>query len=227
MTIALPMILPEPANDRRSRKPSGQKAPLQPKEVWAIRVRLQLAKRVRDLALFNLAIDAKLRGCDLVRLKVTDVAQMGETRSRASVIQKKTGVPVRFEVTPAARETINAWIRKAELTDRDWLFPSRIHACPHLTTRQYQRRVKGWVALIGLDPTRYGSHSLRRTKATLIYKRTGNLRAVQLLLGHPKIESTVQYLGVEVEDALTLSEQIELCRQGLARLAPRRAISRR
>jgi integrase len=104
----------------------------------------------------------------------------------------------------------NAWIRKAGLSDRGWLFPSRIRACPHLTTRQYQRLVKDWVASIGLDPARYGSHSLRRTKATEIYKRTGNLRAVQLLLGHAKIESTVQYLGVEVEYALTLSEQIEL-----------------
>jgi integrase len=204
------MIVSQAAKTRRTAKPSGQKAPLQPKEVWAIRVRLQLAKRIRDLALFNLAIDSKLRGCDLVCLKVTDVAQMGEARSRASVIQKKTGAPVRFEITPAARETLNAWIRKAGLSDRDWLFPSRFHACPHLTMRQYQRLVKDWVAIIGLDPTRYGSHSLRRTKATQIYKRTGNLRAVQLLLGHAKIESTVQYLGVEVEDALTLSEQIEL-----------------
>jgi integrase len=210
MTHALPMIVPQAAKTRRTAKPSGQKAPLQPKEVWAIRVRLQLAKRIRDLALFNLAIDSKLRGCDLVCLKVTDVAQMGEARSRASVIQKKTGAPVRFEITPAARETLNAWIRTAGLSDRDRLFPSRFHACPHLTTRQYQRLVKDWVAIIGLDPTRYGSHSLRRTKATQIYKRTGNLRAVQLLLGHAKIESTVQYLGVEVEDALTLSEQIEL-----------------
>ncbi len=210
MTCALPMIVPQPINNRRNRKPSGQKAPLQPKEVWAIRVRLQLAGRIRDLALFNLAIDSKLRGCDLVRLKVADIAQMGEARSRASVIQRKTGAPVRFEITPATRETLNAWIRKAGLSDRGWLFPSRIRACPHLTTRQYQRLVKDWVASIGLDPARYGSHSLRRTKATEIYKRTGNLRAVQLLLGHAKIESTVQYLGVEVEDALTLSEQIEL-----------------
>ena len=143
-------------------------------------------------------------------LNVADVAQMGEARSRASVIQKKTGAPVRFEITPAARETLNAWIRSAGLSDRDWLFPSRIRACPHLTTRQYQRLVKGWIETIGLDPAHYGSHSLRRTKATQIYKRTGNLRAVQLLLGHAKIESTVQYLGVEVEDALTISEQIEL-----------------
>jgi integrase len=210
MVNALPMIVPQTDASRRSGRPSGQKAPLQPKEVWAIRVRLQLAQRSRDLALFNLAIDSKLRGCDLVRLKVADVAQMGDARARASVIQKKTGAPVRFEITPAARETLNAWIRKAGLSDRDWLFPSRIHACPHLTTRQYQRLVKDWIALIGLDPSRYGSHSLRRTKATQIYKRTGNLRAVQLLLGHAKIESTVQYLGVEVEDALTLSEQIEL-----------------
>ncbi|MHC4804531.1 MAG: tyrosine-type recombinase/integrase [Planctomycetota bacterium] len=210
MTSALPMIVPQPINNRRVGKPSGQKAPLQPKDVWAVRVRLQLAERVRDIALFNLAIDSKLRGCDLVGLKVVDVAQMGEARSRASVIQKKTGVPVRFEITPTTRETLNMWIQKASLSDRDWLFPSRIRACPHLTTRQYQRLVKDWVATIGLDPRRYGSHSLRRTKATQIYKRTGNLRAVQLLLGHAKIESTVQYLGVEVEDALTLSEQVEL-----------------
>jgi integrase len=199
------MIVPQPINNRRVGKPSGQKAPLKPKDVWAVRVRLQLAERVRDIALFNLAIDSKLRGCDLVGLKVVDVAQMGEARSRASVIQKKTGAPVRFEITPT-----NMWIQKASLSDRDWLFPSRIRACPHLTTRQYQRLVKDWVATIGLDPRRYGSHSLRRTKATQIYKRTGNLRAVQLLLGHAKIESTVQYLGVEVEDALTLSEQVEL-----------------
>ena len=116
MTYPLPMIVPQKTKDRAKRAPSGQKAPLQPKEVWAIRVRLQLAKRARDLALFNLAIDSKLRGCDLVRLKVADVAQMGEVRTRASVIQKKTGAPVRFEITPAARETINAWIRKADLT---------------------------------------------------------------------------------------------------------------
>jgi len=210
MAIAFPMILPQPADKRRQHKPSGQKAPLQPKELWAMRIRLQMAQRVRDLALFNLAIDSKLRGCDLVRLTVADVAQMGEARSRASVIQKKTGAPVRFEITPAARDTLNARIRKAGLFDRDGLFPSHIHACPHLTARQYQKLVKDWVALIGLDPTRYGSHSLRRTKAIQIYKRTGNLRAVQLLLGQAKIESTVQYLGVEVEDALTLSEQIEL-----------------
>jgi integrase len=210
MNSALPVIVTQPANSRRTGKPSGQKAPLQPKEVWAIRVRLQLAKRTRDLALFNLAIDSKLRGCDLVHLKVADVFQMGEVRARASVIQKKTGVLVRFEIAPATRETLGSWARKAGLSDRDWLFPSRIHACPHLTTRQYQRLVKGWVASIGLDPDRYGSHSLRRTKATQIYKRTGNLRAVQLLLGHAKIESTVQYLGVEIEDALAISEQIEL-----------------
>lgn len=210
MTNTLPMVVPQPAERQRSPRPSGQKAPLQPKEVWAIRVRLQLAGRVRDLALFNLAIDSKLRGCDLVALRVVDVAQMGEPRPRAGVVQRKTGAPVRFEITPATREALANWIRLGCLADRDWLFPSRIRACPHLTTRQYQRLVKGWVASIGLDPSRYGSHSLRRTKATQIYKRTGNLRAVQLLLGHAKIESTVQYLGVEVEDALTLAEQVEL-----------------
>jgi integrase len=204
------MIVPQLTHSRRTGRPTGQKPPLQPKEVWAIRVRLQIAGRSRDLALFNLAIDSKLRGCDLVRLKIGDVAQMGQARARAMIIQKKTGRPVRFEITAPTREAMNDWIRRAGLADGDWLFPSRIRACPHITTRQYQRLVKEWVASVGLDPSRYGSHSLRRTKATQIYKRTGNLRAVQLLLGHSKIESTVQYLGVEVEDALTISEQIEL-----------------
>ena len=210
MTSALPMIVPQPTHTRRTGKPTGQKPPLQPKEVWAIRVRLQIAGRSRDLALFNLAVDSKLRGCDLVHLKVSDIAQLGQARARAMIIQKKTKTPVRFEITAPTREAVNAWIRQAGLTDGDWLFPSRIRSCPHITTRQYQRLVKEWVASVGLDPTRYGSHSLRRTKATQIYKRTGNLRAVQILLGHAKIESTVQYLGVEVEDALTISEQIEL-----------------
>jgi len=204
------MIVPQPTHSRRTGRPTGQKSPLQPKEVWAIRVRLQIAGRGRDLAFFNLAIDSKLRGCDLVCLKVCDVAQMGQARARAMIIQKKTKTPVRFEITAPARDAMNDWIRRAGLADGDWLFPSRIRACPHITTRQYQRLVKEWVASVGLDPSRYGSHSLRRTKATQIYKRTGNLRAVQILLGHSKIESTVQYLGVEVEDALTISEQIEL-----------------
>ncbi len=210
MTSALPMIVPQPTHTRRTGRPTGQKPPLQPKEVWAIRVRLQIAGRGRDLAFFNLAIDSKLRGCDLVYLKVSDIAQIGQARARAMIIQKKTKTPVRFEITPPTREAVNAWIRRAGLADGDWLFPSRIRACPHITTRQYQRLVKEWVASVGLDPSRYGSHSLRRTKATQIYKRTGNLRAVQILLGHAKIESTVQYLGVEVEYALTISEQIEL-----------------
>ena len=113
MTSALPMIVPQLTHSRRTGKPTGQKPPLQPKEVWAIRVRLQIAGRSRDLALFNLAIDSKLRGCDLVRLKVGDVAQMGQARARAMIIQKKTKTPVRFEITAPTREAVNAWIRQA------------------------------------------------------------------------------------------------------------------
>ncbi len=160
MTNALPMIVPQPTHTRSTGRPTGQKPPLQPKEVWAIRVRLQIAGRGRDLAFFNLAIDSKLRGCDLVCLKVGDVAQMGHARARAMIIQKKTKTPVRFEITAPTREAVNAWIRRTGLADGDWLFPSRIRACPHITTRQYQRLVKEWVASVGLDPSRYGSHSL-------------------------------------------------------------------
>ena len=188
----------------------GQKAPLKPKDIWAIRIHLQNAKQVRDLAMFNLAIDSKLRGCDLVALRVRDVSHSGQLLSRTAVIQRKTQRPVQFEMTEPTRTTVAAWIEKAKLKPEDFLFPSRLHRSPHLSTRQYARIVEQWVAAAGLDPSAYGTHSLRRTKVTLIYKRTKNLRAVQLLLGHSKLESTVRYLGIEVDDALEISEQIEL-----------------
>ena len=166
----------------------GAKPPLRPSHVWSIRTKLQMADRKRDLALFNLAIDSKLRGCDVVALRVDDVAPSGYAMDRATIRQKKTGRPVRFELTDQTRG-------------------DRSHG---LTTRQYSRLVHEWVASIGLDPTKFGTHSLRRTKAVLIYRRTGNLRAVQLLLGHSKIESTVRYLGIEVDDAIEIAEKIDI-----------------
>lgn len=188
----------------------GQKPPLKLKEIWAIRIRLQLAKEIRDLALFNLAIDSKLRGCDLVKLKVGDIANGRRVVSRAMILQQKTQRPVQFEITEQTRVSVAEWIEKAGLHSGDYLFPSRVSESPHLTTRQYSRIVKGWVSLIGLDPDLYGTHSMRRTKATLIYRRTKNLRAIQLLLGHTKLESTVRYLGIEVDDALEIAEQTEV-----------------
>ena len=189
---------------------TGQKRPLKPKDVWAIRVRLQLQHRRRDLALFNLAIDSKLRGGDLVRLQVNDVCVGGQVRDRTTVIQKKTDRPVQFEITEQTRASIRDWLPSVAARWGQYLFPSRLHARPHLSTRQYARIVHAWVASVGLDSTAYGTHSMRRTKAAQIYKKTGNLRAVQLLLGHTKLESTVRYLGIEVEDALSISEQVEL-----------------
>jgi integrase len=188
----------------------GQKRPLKPKDVWAIRVWLQLEGRKRDLALFNLAIDSKLRGCDLVRLRVDDVCAGTRVRDRGTVIQKKTGRPVQFEITEQTRSAIQDWLSQGDLRDRRYLFPSRLRAQPHLSTRQYARIVHAWVESAGLDSSAYGTHSMRRTKAAQIYKKTGNLRAVQLLLGHTKLESTVRYLGIEVDDALSISEQVEL-----------------
>ncbi|MEL7491678.1 MAG: tyrosine-type recombinase/integrase [Pseudomonadota bacterium] len=188
----------------------GQKAPLKPPEVWAIRVRLQLADNKRDLALFNLAVDSKLRGCDLLRIRVSDLRMGGEIRSRAKIVQSKTGNPVQFEVTKCTRLAIDDWCCTKQLEPHDWLFPSRKDRNKHLTTRQYARLVDSWITSIKLPRSSYATHSMRRTKATLIYRKTGNLRAVQLLLGHTKIDSTVRYLGVEVEDALALAESIEL-----------------
>jgi len=200
---------PLPSGPWNKGKLTGQKPPLQPKHVWAIRTRLQLAEAKRDLALFNLAIDSMLRGCDLVSLRVEDVAPHGYAIERATVRQKKTSRPVRFELTEQTRQAIDEYLAASLRRPGDYLFPGREDGrC--LTTRQYARLVSAWIDCVGLDHSLFGTHSLRRTKVTLIYRRTGNLRAVQLLLGHTKIESTVRYLGIEVDDALAISEQVDV-----------------
>jgi integrase len=196
--------------NHKPRRLVGQKPPLKLKEIWAIRVHLHVSRHCRDLALFNLAIDSELRACDLVTLRVQDLCQSGQVAARAIVMQQKTKRPVQFEITEQTRVAVSAWIEQRGLTGGDYLFPSRIQSSPHLSTRQYARILKSWLAQIGLDPRAYGTHSLRRTKASLIYRRTKNLRAVQLLPGHTNIASTVRYLGIEVDDALELAEQTEI-----------------
>ena len=191
-------------------KLTGAKPPFRPKHVWSIRTKLQLEGRIRDLAMFNLAIDSKLRGCDVVALKVEDIAPHGYAIERVTVRQKKTGRPVRFEVTEQTRQAIDDYLRVADRKQGQFLFAAQREPGLGLSTRQYARLVGHWIRSIGLDPCMFGTHSLRRTKATLIYRRTGNLRAVQLLLGHTKIESTVRYLGIEVDDALAIAEQTDV-----------------
>lgn len=188
----------------------GQKAPFKVKDIWAIRTRLQLGGRTHELAMFDLGLDSKLRACDLLKLKLRDICHGDKVACRAIVTQQKTRRPVQLEITPSTRDAVRAWIKQANLNSEDYLFPSRIAKSPHLGTRQYARTLEGWVHEIGLDPAEYGTHSIRRTKASLIYRRTKNLRAVQLLLGHTKLESTVRYLGIEVDDALELAEQTEV-----------------
>lgn len=204
----------DPAVHERSpwnaRQNVGQKRPLKLRDIWAIRFYLDEHKRLRDRALFDLAIDSKLRGCDLVKIRIGDLMSAGSFRDRATVIQQKTGRPVQFEIMPEARKSLTAWLDRRGGTIRDFVFPSRIDYLGHLSTRQHARLVDEWVSTVGLDKREYGTHSMRRTKASLIYKATGNLRAVQILLGHTNIENTVRYLGVDVDDALALSERTEI-----------------
>ena len=188
----------------------GCKRALKPQQVWAIRFWLDQDGRLRDRAMFDLAIDSKLRGCDLVGLKIGEVVVNASARHRATIIQKKTGQPVQFELTEQTRGSLLAWLDRRGGALGDYVFPSRAHEGKHLSTRQSARLVGDWVEAAGLGRSAYGTHSLRRTKVALIYKRTGNLRAVQILLGHSKLESTVRYLGVEAEDALVLSEATEV-----------------
>ena len=188
----------------------GAKRPLKPKEIWEIRFMLDREHRLRDSALFDLAIDSKLRGCDLVKVRIGDLVAGGRVRNRSIVTQQKTKRPVQFELLEAARSSLMAWLERRGGSLDNFAFPSRIDRTDHLSTRQYARLVDEWVSAIGLRREDYGTHSLRRTKAAMIYKQTGNLRAVQILLGHTKIESTVRYLGVDVEDALALAEATEV-----------------
>ena len=188
----------------------GTKRPLTQKQIWAIRFFLDREGRLRDRALFDLAIDSKLRGCDLVKIKIGDLVAGDEVRTRAMVIQQKTGRPVQFELTSDVRASLLAWLERRGGSLDEHAFPSRIDRTHHMSTRQYARLVDEWVTAIGLRRAEYGTHSLRRTKASMIYKATGNLRAVQILLGHSRIENTVRYLGVDVDDALTLSERTEI-----------------
>lgn len=191
-------------------KLSGQKLPLRLQDIWAIRVRLQLNGKARELALFDLGLDSKLRACDLLKIRLSDISTNGVIGSRACVMQQKTQRPVQFELTEPTRIAVAAWVAQAQLSPAAHLFPSRTRRSLHLSTRQYSRIVHRWVEAIGLPTAAYGTHSMRRTKVTLIYRKTQNLRAIQLLLGHTKLESTVRYLGVEVGDALAISEQIEI-----------------
>ena len=188
----------------------GTKRPLTQKQIWAIRFHLDREGRLRDKALFDLAIDSKLRGCDLVKIKIGDVVAGADIRSRAIVIQQKTNRPVQFELTADVRGTLIAWLERRGGSAHDYLFPSRVDHHGHMSTRQYARLVDEWVTAIGLRKAEYGTHSLRRTKAAMIYRATGNVRAIQILLGHTKIENTVRYLGVDVEDALLLAERTEI-----------------
>jgi integrase len=191
-------------------KTVGTKRPLTQKQIWAIRFFLDREGRLRDRALFDLAIDSKLRGCDLVKIKIGDLVAGPEIRTRGIVTQQKTGRPVQFELTGDVRASLLAWLERRGGTVNDYAFPSRIDHTNHMSTRQYARLVDEWVSAIGLRRQEYGTHSLRRTKASMIYKATGNLRAVQILLGHTKIENTVRYLGVDIEDALLLAEHTEI-----------------
>ncbi|ATZ73679.1 integrase [Idiomarina sp. X4] len=188
----------------------GQKKPLQISHIWGIRIRLELEGKARDLALFNLGLDSKLRGCDLVKLKVSDVSCGRSLLTRTHVVQQKTGCPVQFEITQGTRDSLSAWIRQANLSESDYLFRSRVTDAEHISTHQYNRIFHGWIEKLGLDSSLYSTHSMRRTKPYLIYKKTKNLRVIQLLLGHKKLESTVRYLGIEVDDALYISESIEV-----------------
>ncbi|KEO92126.1 integrase [Erythrobacter longus] len=188
----------------------GTKRLLTQKQIWAFRFHLDREGRLRDKALFDLAIDSKLRGCDLVKIRIGDVMAGPDIHTRAIVIQQKTNRPVQFDLTADVRATLLPWLERRGGSTGEYLFPSRIDPNGHMSTRQYARLVDEWVTASGLRKAEYGTHSLRRTKPAMIYSATGNIRAIQILLGHTKIVNTVRYLGVDVGGALLLAERTEI-----------------
>ncbi len=187
----------------------GAKKPFKLEEIWRIRTRLELEDDVMQLALLNLGIDSKLRSCDLLSLRVRDISSQGIVHTRVQWTQHKTGVDVQFEITPRTQQSVSLWIHKAALAPDDYLFPSSRRPDQPISYSFYRKVIKQWANKLGLDDTLYGTHSMRRTKATLVYARTKNIRAVQLLLGHTKVDNTIRYLGIEIEDALKISEETE------------------
>ena len=189
---------------------TGQKRPLKPKDVWAIRVRLKLEHRARDLALFNLAIDSKLRGCDLVRLQVDDVYADGRVRDRATIVQKKTGRPVQFEITEQTRASIRDWLPEVDAENGRFLFragSARCRICRHANMRGSSMPGSRAPGLSDASSA-YRKRSHQRPPRST--RRRATCEPFQLLFGHTKLESTVRYLGIEVDDALSISEQVEL-----------------
>jgi site-specific recombinase XerC len=188
----------------------GAKRPLRPRDVWAIRFFFDEHRRLRDRALFDLAIDSKLRGCDIVKMKIGDIVAGGAIRNRATVMQQKTKRSVKFELMSEACKTLPAWLNRRGGSHDDSIFPTRVNYMGHLSTRQYARLVDEWVSAVGLNVSEYGTHSMCRTKASLIYTATGNLQAVQIFLGHSNRENTVRYLGVDIDDAIALADRTEI-----------------
>ena len=189
---------------------TGQKKPFKLEDIWRIRTRLEIEGNIMELALLNLAIDCKLRSCDLLRMKVRDISSGGIIQNRVLYSQSKTGREVQFEITSrCTAQSLTQWFIHSQLAISDYLFPSPRKSGRPMSYSCYSTIIRRWASQLGYDSHLYGTHSMRRTKATLIYARTKNIRAVQLLLGHVKLDSTIRYLGVEMEDALNISEDIE------------------
>ncbi|MCG9627523.1 tyrosine-type recombinase/integrase [Vibrio mediterranei] len=189
---------------------TGQKKPFKLEDIWRIRTRLEIESNIMELALLNLAIDCKLRSCDLLRMKMRDISSGGVIQERVLYSQSKTGREVQFEITSRTAQSLTQWLIHSQLSAQDYLFPSPRQQGKAMSYSCYATIIRRWAKELGYDPYLYGTHSMRRTKATLIYARTKNIRAVQLLLGHAKLDNTIRYLGVEMEDALNISENLEL-----------------
>lgn len=188
---------------------TGVKRPFKLEEIWRIRTRLEIQDNLMQLALLNLAIDSKLRACDLLSLKVQDIATQDQIFERVQWTQRKTGIDVQFEITPRTQQSLTRWIHSVPLVAKDYIFKSTRRANQSISYSYYRTIIRCWTEQLGLDPDLYGTHSMRRTKATLVYARTKNIRAVQLLLGHTKIDNTIRYLGIEIEDAIKISRETD------------------
>jgi hypothetical protein len=175
----------------------GRKLPLTLKQIQAIRSYLKSIQKIRDLALFNLAIDSSLIAIDVVQLRVRDIAKGSRVLSQATITPAGSQRPIQFEISAETRKSVAAWLAHEKLKPADYLFTSRSHASSYLSTRQYARHLASWINAIGLDASLYGTQSLRRTKPALVFRKTKSLLAAHLLLGHTRLRSAARFLGIE------------------------------
>ena len=194
---------------QKKKRIEGQKKPFTRKEIGLIQELLKIKDDKRSLALFTLGIDSMLRASDLVNLEVETITDHeGKVKNKFSVIQIKTGQPVEITLTQKTIDYVQDWLNSESIYYGYVFKGATIDS--HLSIERYRVGIKNWVKSIGLNPREYSTHSVRRTKPSIVYKETGNIEEVKRMLGHTTLAMTSEYLGIDKEKVSDLATRINV-----------------